>query len=149
MKLEISVEWDPKVKRDSSKWFGVEHFVVDGHTYQELISFLGTHDNFSKQEKKDALKLCFGYRGSPPPPYDRATLEKFLVEPLWTDLSSPALWARLMAEAFSKDVPAFVEARGTENRNTCVLTGLATAVGHPLFPSVQAYMTQMDRRHNA
>jgi hypothetical protein len=54
-----------------------------------------------------------------------------------------------MAEAFSKDEPNFFEASGTENRNTCVLTGLATAVGHPLFPSVQAYMHQMDRRKNA
>ena len=151
MKLEISVEWDPKVKRDSSKWFGVEHFVVDGHTYQELISFLGTHDNFSKQEKKDALKLCFGYRGSPMPPYDKATLEMFLVEPLWMvgELCSPVSWARLMAEAFSKDAPTFFEARGTKNRNTCVLTGFATAVGHPLFPSMQAYMNQMDGRNRA
>jgi len=54
-----------------------------------------------------------------------------------------------MTEAFTKDVPAFVEARGTKNRNTCVLTGLATAVGHPLFPSVQAYMTQMDGKNRA
>ena len=56
------------------------------------------------------------------------------------ELCPPVSWARLMAEAFSKDAPTFFEARDTENRNTCVLTGLATAVGHPLFPSVQAYM---------
>jgi len=43
--LEITVEWDPQASmRDSSKWYGVEHFVVDGHTYQELIAFLETRD---------------------------------------------------------------------------------------------------------
>ena len=53
--LNISVDWDPEVQRDSSKWFGVEHFVVDGHTYQELIAFFEKRENFSKDEKKEAL----------------------------------------------------------------------------------------------